>query len=96
MERIRTEGVTDEELQSAKRYLTGSFPLRIDTSEELSQFLVQVEYYGLGLDYPEKYNALINALSKEDIMRVARTYLHPDACVLVVVGRLQETGIHIQ
>ncbi len=96
VERIRTEGVTDEELQSAKRYLTGSFPLRIDTSEELSQFLVQVEYYGLGLDYPEKYNALINALSKEDIMRVARTYLHPDACVLVVVGRLQETGIHIQ
>lgn len=93
MERIRGECVTDAELEGAKRYLTGSFPLRIDTSAKLANFLVQMEFYGLGLDYPQRYPALIDAVSKEDVLRVARAYLHPDACTLVVVGNLEEAGM---
>lgn len=93
MEKIRGEYVTDAELEGAKRYLTGSFPLRVDTSAKLANFLVQMEFYGLGVDYPQRYPALIDAVSKEDVLRVARAYLHPDSCILVVVGNLAEAGM---
>jgi predicted Zn-dependent peptidase len=45
-----------------------------------------VEYYKLGLDYADRYRTLIDGISKEDILRVARTYLRPDGYVLVVVA----------
>jgi zinc protease len=80
-------GVTDTELSDAKAYLTGSFPRRLDTMGKIAGFLTQVEFHGLGLDYPENYVAYINAVTPEEIRRVARTYLHPDRCVIVVVGR---------
>jgi zinc protease len=93
IERIRKEPVTDKEIDGAKKYLIGSFPLRLDTQAKLAGFLVQVEYYGLGLDYPQKYPSLIKAVTKEDIQRVARTYLHPDNYLLVVVANLKEAGM---
>jgi zinc protease len=60
MERISKEPVSDKELEAAKKYLVGSFPMRFDTQAKLVNFLTQVEYYGLGLDYPEKYPSLID------------------------------------
>ena len=91
--RIREKQVSEEELEGAKKYLVGSFPLRIDTQGKLATFLVQEEYYGLGLDYQEKYVTLVKSVIKEDVLRVAQTYLHPDEFILVVVGNLKETGI---
>jgi zinc protease len=90
MELIRKEPVLEEDLRRAKAYLVGSFPLRIDTQSKLAGFLAQVEYYGLGLDYPEKYPSLINSVTSEGVLRVAKTYLHPEEMVLIVVGNLKE------
>jgi zinc protease len=90
MKRIQTELVSEKELQGAKKYLIGSFPMRLDTQAKLANFLSQVEYYGLGRDYPEKYPSLINAVSREEILRVAKTYLHPENIILVVVANLKE------
>ena len=93
MELIRKEPVSEGDLRRAKAYLIGSFPLRIDTQSKLANFLAQVEYYGLGLDYPERYPSLINSVSREGVLRVGRAYLHPEQVILVVVGNLKEAGM---
>jgi zinc protease len=86
LKRIRTELVTDKEIADAKAYLTGSFPLRMDTSAKIAAMMTSVEIYNLGLDYPQKYPALINAVTKDDILRVAKKYLDPERIVIVVLG----------
>ena len=93
MERIRKEPVSEKELEGAKRYLIGSFPMRFDTQGKLANFLTQVEYYGLGLDYPEKYPSLIRSITSEEVLRVAQAYLHPDKYILVIVANLKEAGM---
>jgi zinc protease len=93
LKRMRTEPVTDRELSGAKSYLTGSFPLRIDSINKTAAFLIAVEFYGLGLDYMDRYGGHINAVTKEDVLRVARRYLHPKDYVLVVVGDMKEASL---
>ncbi|MBI1817196.1 MAG: insulinase family protein [Deltaproteobacteria bacterium] len=93
LERIRREPVADDELSEAKRYLTGSFPLRLDSTRKISAFLSQVEFYGLGRDYADTYAARINAVTKEDVLRVAQQYLHPEEMILVVVANLKDTPL---
>ncbi len=93
MKRIQNERVSEKELEAAKKYLIGSFPMRLDTQAKLTNFLTQVEYYGLGLDYPERYASLIQVVTRDEVLRVAKTYLHPDNTVLVVVANLKEAGM---
>ena len=93
MERIRKEFVSEKDLEAAKKYLIGSFPMRLDTQGKLANFLSQVEYYGLGLDYPKKYPSLIGTVTREDVLRVAKKYLHPKKYVLVIVANLKEAGM---
>jgi len=93
VKRIRTEGVTDVELSEAKAYLTGSFPLRLDTTDKLASILATVGFYDLGLDYFTDYPKQIGKVTREDILRVAQKYLHPDQLTLVVVGNLAEAKI---
>ncbi len=93
MERIREELVSEKELEGAKKYLIGSFPMRLDTQGKLANFLTQVEYYGLGLDYPEKYPSLIQSISREQVLRVAKKYIHPKNTILIVVANLKEAGM---
>ena len=93
MERIRKEPVTDKELEDAKAYLTGSFPLKLDTNKKIAGMLTAIEFFNLGLDYPDRYPKMINSLTKDDILRVARKYLNPDNYIMVVVGDLEKAGI---
>jgi zinc protease len=93
MERIRKEPVSEKELEGAKKYLIGSFPMRFDTQSKMSNFLTQVEYYGLGLDYAKKYPVLIRSVTREDVLRVAKKYLHTKNTILVVVANLKEAGM---
>jgi zinc protease len=86
LKRIRTEAVTDKELADAKAYLTGSFPLRMDTSAKIAGMMTSIEIFNLGLDYPRKYPEIINAVTKDDILRVAKKYLVPEKIVIVVLG----------
>jgi zinc protease len=86
LDRIRTEQVSDRELADAKAYLTGSFPLRMDTSAKIAGMLTNIEIFSLGLDFPDRYAALINAVTKEDVLRVAKKYVDPRKMVIVVLG----------
>jgi zinc protease len=87
---------TDEELADAKAYLIGSFPLRLDTTAKLADVLSQVEFFGLGLDYFTQYPGLIAKVTKEDVLRVAKQYLHPDQYALVVVATLAQAKINLE
>jgi zinc protease len=91
--RIRSELVGEKEIADAKAYLTGSFPLKMDTSAKIAGMLVSIELYDLGLDYPQKYAGIINSVSREDILRVAKKYLHPDRMVIVVVANQEKAKL---
>ena len=90
--RMREELVTEEELSDAKDYLTGSFPLRFDTNRKVANFLAQVEYFQLGLDYPDHYPDLIRKVTREDVQRVAQTYLKPETLIAVIVANQKKIG----
>jgi zinc protease len=90
--RIREQPVTDQELNDAKDYLIGSFPLRLDTNRRVASFLAQVEYFQLGLDYPERYRDLIRKVTRDDVERVAKQYLDPEKLIIVVVGNQKKIG----
>jgi zinc protease len=87
MARMGREPVSAPELDLAKSYLIGSFPLRLDTSGKLAGFLGAVEEGGLGLDYPERYKERIARVTAADVQRVAATYLDPATFVSVMVGK---------
>lgn len=91
--RIREKGVSGEELQAAKDYLIGSFPLRFDTNRRLASFFTQVEFFELGLDYPERYSELIRTVRREDVLRVAQRYLQPEKLIVVMVANQEKTGL---
>jgi zinc protease len=93
MERIRKDSVSEKELEGAKKYLIGSFPLRLDTQGKLASFITAVEYHGLGLDYASRYPSLIQSVTKADVFRVARKYLFPEKIILVVVANLKEADM---
>jgi zinc protease len=90
---IRTAPVADAELSDAKSFLTGSFPLRFETGARIANFLIAVEYYGLGMDYIDKYPSYINSVTKEDVLRVAKKYLDPENFILVVVADQKKTDL---
>ncbi len=87
IERIQKEAVSDQELSDAKSFLIGSFPRRLETNRKISDFLAVSQYYGLGDDYIKKYPEYINAVTKEDILRVAKRYLSKDKYILVITGK---------
>ena len=84
--RMGREPVADRELALAKQYLIGSFPLRLDTSGKVADFLVAVEDRGLGLDYADRYKERIGKVTAADVQRVAAKFFTPAAFDLVVVG----------
>jgi zinc protease len=94
MKKIKIRRVSDSELSETQSFLTGSFPMRIETSSRIAGFLVAIEYYGLGIDYIYKYPEYINAVTRDDVLRVAKKYLDPDDFILVVVADQEKTSLH--
>jgi zinc protease len=84
--RMASEGPTEEELAKAKAYLKGSYPLRFDTSSKIASQLLQIQIDDLGIDYINKRNSLIDAVTIEDTRRVAKR-LADGGILVTVVGR---------
>ncbi len=79
-------GPTAEELEEAKGYLTGVFPVRLESNSGVAGQLLAAELYGLGLDYLERYVGLIRGVTLEETRAAARRYLDPKAYALAVAG----------
>ncbi len=84
--RLAEEGISEDELQKAKTYLNGSFPLRLDSNAKIANMLVGIQVSKLGVDYIEKRPGYIDAVTIEDIRRVAKRLLRPEAMTFVIVG----------
>jgi len=85
--RMTREPPSDAELALAKSYLVGSFPLRLDTSGKVADFVSAIEELGLGLDYADRYKELVGRVTAQDVRRVAQRFFVPESFSRVVVGR---------
>ena len=86
------QGPTATEIEGAKAFLTGAWPLRFTSTESIAGLLVQIQHDHLGLDYFERRNALINAVTLDDVHRVAQRLYKPDELTVVIVGRTPTPG----
>ncbi|HEY0593451.1 MAG TPA: insulinase family protein, partial [Thermoanaerobaculia bacterium] len=80
------EAVPEEELAKTKRFLQLQLPSQFETTEDIAMGLVPVALYGLPLDYYDSYAQKIGAVTREDVQRVARTYLDAGRMAVVIVG----------
>ena len=87
LDRMATEGPSATDLDNAKKYLVGSFPLRFDTNAKIASQLLGFKQEELGIDYVDKRNALIEAITLDDMKRVARNLLKSDKLLVTVVGK---------
>ncbi|MBT4770079.1 MAG: insulinase family protein, partial [Rhodospirillaceae bacterium] len=85
--RLVEEGISDEELKNAKTYVTGSFPLQLTSTGRIARMLVTIQYFDLGIDYLDRRDGIINAVTQEDVKRVARHLFDADDLLFVIVGR---------
>jgi zinc protease len=85
--RMAEEGPSAEELDAAKTFLTGSYPLRFSSSGRIANMLTGMQIENLGIDYIDRRNSFIEAVTLEDARRVARRLYDADALSVVVVGR---------
>ena len=90
LDRIRNDAVSDEEITNAKSYLSGVFPIRIETQDGLIDQLVNIKMLDLPDDYLRTYRDQVNAVSTAEIQAVARKYVTPDDAAIVIVGDAAE------
>ncbi len=86
IQRMADGDISEEELLDAKTYLTGSFPLRLTSNDRIAGLLVSMQVNDLGIDYLDKRNDFIEAVTIEDLKAVAARLYDPDNLLTVVVG----------
>ena len=84
--RLQRQRVQARELNDAQEYLTGSFPLTIETPGAIALQVLNAVFYGLDLNDLQTYRERVNMITVDDIQRVAQQYLHPDRLTIVLVG----------
>jgi zinc protease len=84
--RLISEPISEEELSDNQSFFTGRLPLQLETNEGIASMIRNIEVFGLGLDYLLGYRDAIRSLTREDVLRAAQTYLHPDRLVIAVAG----------
>lgn len=89
MRKIATDGVTAEELADAKAYLTGAYPLAFDSNAKIAGQMMNVRQDELGVDYFDRRNAMVEAVTLEQVNALAAEYLDPDRFSFIVVGQPQ-------
>lgn len=84
--RYLAEGPSEQELRASKRNITGGFPLRIASNSDLADYLAMIGFYDLPLDYLDRFNARVEAVTREQILDAFRRRIHPERMVTVIVG----------
>ena len=84
--RLQRDRVGERELAEAKNYMTGSFPLTIETADAIATQVLNVLFYGLPVEQLQSFRERVDAVTTDDVQRVARFYLRPDRLSIVLVG----------
>src|SRR5690606_18878169 len=85
--RVAAEGLSETELADAKTYLTGAYPLRFDGNATIANIIVGMQMNGFPLDYAETRNDRVEAVTMDDIRRVAKRIFRPGDLAFVIVGQ---------
>ncbi|MBL8907125.1 MAG: insulinase family protein [Rhizobiales bacterium] len=92
MKRFAEEGPTQRELDEAKTYLTGSYPLRFDSNTKIARQLLAIQQDDLGIDYIKRRNAMIEAVTLDQVKAQAKRLIDPGKMIVTVVGRPKGLG----
>jgi len=87
LKRLAEQGPTAEELENAKSYLTGAYALRFESSSSIANQLLWIRIEDLGIDYVNKRNKLLEAVTLDDIKRVAKRLIEADRLIITIVGK---------
>jgi zinc protease len=87
MRRFAEEGPTEKELRDAKTYLTGSYALRFDSNAKIASQLLGLQQENLGMDYIDRRNGLVEAVTLEQVREQARRLIRPDELTITIVGK---------
>lgn len=90
LKKIKQEKVSEDELSDVKSYISGNFPLRLETPNAIATRVINLKLYDIESDYYDKYVSRVNALSVEDIHSAADKYLHPDKLIVSIAGNTKE------
>ncbi|MFA3783985.1 M16 family metallopeptidase [Melioribacteraceae bacterium 4301-Me] len=90
LRRIRNEKVKEDELQTTKNYMTGSFARSLENPQTIANFAINIARYKLPQDYYKNYLKNLNAVTVDDIASVAKKYIKPNNCNIIVVGNGEE------
>jgi predicted Zn-dependent peptidase len=96
LQRINQEPAEPEELVNAKRYLSDSFPLKVDTPGKLAELVVELRTFGLPDDYWDRYRQAIRETSASEAQYVARNYIRPKEALVVIVGQAADFAQSLQ
>ncbi|HLW99362.1 MAG TPA: pitrilysin family protein [Candidatus Acidoferrales bacterium] len=92
LKQFHEKGITEDQLTSAKSYLKGQYPLRIETSDQLASQLTDLEFYGLDAKEIDDFYPKVDAMTMADARRVIDRYYPLDNLVFVVIGKASEIG----
>jgi predicted Zn-dependent peptidase len=92
LEKLHKEGVTEEQLKSAKSYIKGQFPPNIETSKQLAQIIATYEFYGLSDDEINQLEARVDAVTPEIAKQVIQKHFPEENLVFVLIGKASAIG----
>lgn len=90
LNRIRKEAPTKEDVEGIKNYLTGTFAMSLEDPKTIATFAINIERYGLPKDYYANYLKRLADVTAEDVQEMAKKYIKPDNCWVIVVGNRDE------
>lgn len=96
MKKMRTEKVTKDELDATIKYLTGSFSRALEDPVTLARFALNIERYNLPKDYYKNYLKTLSEVTADDVLEMAKKYIHPDNCNIVIVGKAEEVAENLR
>ena len=94
--RMRDAEASAEELEGVERYISGLFPFDIETNADIAQWMVTLEFYGLGKDFVENYRSSIGGVTAAEVRRVAGKYFHNRDNLIVVLTNYAETASQLE
>lgn len=96
MNKFRSEKISEEKLQAAKNYLTGSFSRALESPQTVARFALNIARYNLPSDYYKTYLQKLNGVTSEDIQQLAQKYITPDNAYIIVVGKADEVAASLE
>lgn len=87
---FKQNGATKQQFDQAKQFIIGVFPIALETNAGVARMLLSAEFYGLGVDYLQRYSSIYRAVTLAQVNAAAKKYLHPEAATLTIAGPYAE------